>query len=69
MIISDTLTYADIFSILEAPSKTLERAINPTFYTKDDWIKKQQSKNNFVLRVTQQPKIFFIGNEDGFEKF
>ena len=68
MIISDTLTYADIFSILEAPSKKLGRAINPTFYTKHDWIKKKQNKNNFIMQVEQQSKIFLIGNKDEFEK-
>lgn len=69
MIISDTLTYADIFALLETPGKKLGRAINPTFYAKTDWIKKRKNKNHFVMQIIQQPKIFLIGNEDAFKKF
>ncbi len=68
MIISDTLTYAEIFPLLEEPQKKLGRQINPTFYSEADWTKKQKSKNHFVLQVIQKPKIFIIGTEDEFKK-
>lgn len=69
MIISDTLTYAEIFPLLEKPQKQLERQINPTFYSEEDWVKKYKSKNNFVLQVVQKPKIFLIGIESEFKKY
>ena len=69
MVISDTLTYAEIFPLLEKPQKKLGRQINPAFYSKMDWIKKHKSKNHFVLQVIQKPKIFLIGMENEFKKY
>jgi predicted nucleotidyltransferase len=69
MIISDTLTYAEIFSLLEEPQNKLGRQINPTFYSKAEWTKKQKSKNHFVLQIIQKPKIFIFGTEDEFKKY
>lgn len=69
MVISDTITYAEIFPLLEKPQKQLGRQINPTFYAAADWIKKRKSKNHFVLQVKQKPKIFLIGTADEFKKY
>lgn len=69
MIISDTLTYAEIFPLLEEPQIKLGRQINPTFYSEEDWIKKCKGKNHFALQVIQKPKIFIIGTEDEFKKY
>lgn len=56
MMISDMLTYADIFPLFEVPQKQLGYQINFTFYAEADWIKKHKSKNNFVLKAIQKPK-------------
>jgi predicted nucleotidyltransferase len=64
MIISDTLTYAELFSLLDAPEKNLGRKINPTFYSKAEWIAQHNRKNHFVLQVMKNPKLFLIGTED-----
>lgn len=64
MLISDTLSYADIFSLLEPIGAKLGREVNPTFYSKNEWLKKRKSKHHFVMQLLQQPKIFLIGTED-----
>lgn len=64
MIISDTLSYAELFSLLEKPEKTLGRKINPTFYSKKEWIKQLERKNNFLLQVIKKPTLFLIGTID-----
>jgi predicted nucleotidyltransferase len=64
MIITDTLSYADIFPLLEKPQATLAREINPTFYSQKEWTEKRKKKNNFIKKVMEQPKIFLIGTED-----
>lgn len=69
MIISNTLTYADIFALLEKPQAKLGRQIQPTFYSLSEWSKKHKSKNHFVLQVIQKLKIFLIGSEDEFKKY
>ena len=58
------LSYADVFSALEAASATLGRTINPTLYTRAEFTKRLANNNAFVARVLQQPKIWLIGNED-----
>lgn len=64
MIISDTLSYAELFSLLEKPQEKLGRKINPTFYSAKEWVKKRNAKNNFVTQVIKHPKIFLLGTID-----
>lgn len=68
MLVSDTLTYADLFKLLAKVQVQLGRQINPTFYSQDEWKRKFKTSNNFVTKVIEQPKIFFIGNEDELTK-
>jgi hypothetical protein len=69
MLISDDLTYADLFSLLVKAEEQLNRKINPTFYSKSEWARKQREANPFVTQVMQQPKIFLIGTEDELNEF
>jgi predicted nucleotidyltransferase len=64
MVISDTLSYAELFKLLEETEIQLGRKINPTFYSRAEWIKKSKGGNHFVTSLSKQPKIFLIGTED-----
>lgn len=64
MLISDGLSYAEIFPLLEPCQSQLGRKINPTFYFAKEWSQKRDKQNNFVKKVLDQPKIFLIGTED-----
>jgi predicted nucleotidyltransferase len=64
MIVSDTLGYGDVFSVLEAATVSLGRKVNPTLYSPADLAKRVQNDNAFVTRVWQQPKIWLIGSEE-----
>ena len=64
MLITDTLSYAELFPLLEQSQAELGREINPTFYSQKEWVRKRKSKNNFIIQVIKQPKIFLIGTED-----
>jgi predicted nucleotidyltransferase len=66
MIISDSLTYADVFPALERVSTELGRAIQPTLYTWAELEKRIKSDNAFVKRVLAQPKIWIKGTEREF---
>lgn len=68
MLISDDLSYADVFALLEQPQQQLGRQINPTFYSEKEWIGKLKQRNNFIIQVIKQPKIFLIGSEDELRK-
>jgi len=63
MIISDTLTYGDVFGALERMTRTLGRKVNPTVYTTAEFSKRARTENAFVTRVLEQPKLWVIGSE------
>ncbi len=63
MIISNGLTYADIFPALEAASDKLQRSIQPTIYSLDELTRRVDSDNSFIKRVLEQPKIWIIGKD------
>jgi predicted nucleotidyltransferase len=65
MVISDTLTYADLFSALEAAGGQLGRSVNPTVYSTQELTKRRQADNTFIQRVWSQPKLWVIGGADG----
>jgi predicted nucleotidyltransferase len=66
MIVSNSLTYADCFLAMEAATKQLGRAVNPTIYTRRELAKRLRQSNAFVTRVKQQPKLWLIGEGHGF---
>ena len=63
MIISDHLTYADVFPTLEQASDQLHRSVQPTIYSFNELNKRIQSDNSFIRRVLEQPKVWIIGKE------
>lgn len=66
MIISDSLTYADVFQALEGVSHDLQRNILPTIYTLDELSKRIKSDNSFITRVLDQPKVWIKGKDSEF---
>lgn len=64
MIISDDLTYADLYPILEAVSATLSRPVDPTIYSAAELSKRIEKRNAFVMRTLEQPRIWLIGNDN-----
>jgi predicted nucleotidyltransferase len=63
MVISDRLTYADLFAALEDASAELGRKIAPTIYSTEDLSTRVNRDNAFVTRVLAQPKLWLIGDE------
>jgi len=64
MLISDSLTYGDVFSLLEKSSERLGRTLNPTILSRKELARRAKSDNAFVKRVLSQPKIWMVGTED-----
>jgi predicted nucleotidyltransferase len=63
MIISDSLTYGEVFGGLERVTRALGRKINPTVYTAAEFSKRARTENAFVTRVLEQPKLWVIGSD------
>lgn len=66
MIVSETLTYADVFALLEGTTQKLGRPVNPTVYSTNALARRFKQDNAFVKRVWDQPKIWVMGSESEF---
>jgi predicted nucleotidyltransferase len=64
MIISDSLTYGEVFGALERVTRALGRKISPTVYTAAEFSRRAKKENAFVTRVIEQPKLWVIGSEN-----
>lgn len=56
MIAADNLTYADVISRLAVAEAELQRKINPTIYSLDEF-EERRKNSSFVKRVLSQPRI------------
>jgi predicted nucleotidyltransferase len=63
VVVSDCLTYADLFAVLEEASARLGRKVAPTIYSPDELSRRVSQGNAFVTRVLAQPKLWLIGDE------
>jgi predicted nucleotidyltransferase len=64
MVVSDRLTYADVFAALEPLAAKLGRTVNPTVYSTKELRRRVAQDNAFVKRILDQPKIWVIGTEN-----
>ena len=64
MVLSDELSYGDVFAVLEEAGQRLGRTVNPTILTHPEFRRRMKRKDAFLTRVLAQPKIWLIGNED-----
>jgi predicted nucleotidyltransferase len=63
IVISDELTYPDLFASLEAASGAIGRTVNPTILTRKELAKRVKAKEAFTTRVLAQPKIWIVGDD------
>lgn len=64
MLVSDDLSYADVYPILEPVQAQLGRVVNPTVYTGAAVRSGIRQGKAFLKRVLAQPKIWIIGSEN-----
>lgn len=62
-VISDALTYGDLFGVVEGASRRLGRKVAPTIYARQEFQDQVKEGNAFVTRVLSQPKLWLIGDE------
>jgi len=63
MVVSDRLTYADLFAALEEASAQLGRKVAPTIHSSEELSTRVKQGTAFVTRVLAQPKLWLIGDE------
>jgi hypothetical protein len=64
MVVSDNLSYGDVFSAVDKLSRTLGRNVNPTVYSAAEFLKRAKNENAFITRVIEAPKLRAIGTEN-----
>jgi predicted nucleotidyltransferase len=64
LIVSDEVTYPEVYQALQATEHLIARSINPTVMTRAEWRRKRGAGDSFTKRVATQPKLFVIGDED-----
>ena len=65
MVVSDSLSHADLYPLLEGASRQLGRTINPSIYTSSDLAKGRKTGGAFLKRIMAQPKLWVIGEARG----
>jgi predicted nucleotidyltransferase len=64
MVVSDGLSYADLFPTLEPLAAQLGRVVNPTILTSNELAKRVEQRESFITRVLAQPKVWLVGGQD-----
>lgn len=64
LIIIGSLPFRELISTLRAVEETMQRPVNPTLYSADEFRTKLQEKNNFVMNIMESEKLFILGNEN-----
>ena len=64
MVISDQLSYSELYEILSEAERTVERKINPTLYSQSEFRAKLADNNHFLKRVMEQSMVMVLGKRD-----
>jgi predicted nucleotidyltransferase len=64
MLITDTLTYGDVFGAMESVSQRLGRQVNPTLLSRKELSKRLKADSAFISRVLSGAKVWLIGGMD-----
>ncbi|KAG1363168.1 hypothetical protein G6F59_018976 [Rhizopus arrhizus] len=64
MLLSDDISYGDVFAALEDVGNKLSRPVNPTILTRKEFAKRLEAHESFLTRVLAQPKIWILGGDD-----
>ena len=65
LIVSDHLTLEETFEILDPVEKQLDRKINPTLYTTQEFSRRRKRENRFLTAVLDGEHQVLIGTTDG----
>lgn len=64
MVITDALTYPDVFQAVQSAERVLARSVNPNVMTLAEWRAKRAKGGSFAARVAHGPRLFVIGSDD-----
>ena len=62
-VVTQHLTYGELFSALEPATSRLGRVVNPTVHSRNEFEKRVREGNAFVKRVIARPRLWIIGED------
>jgi predicted nucleotidyltransferase len=63
LVIGDNLNYSDLYTAAQEAELTLKRPVHPLFMTPQDWLHHVSDEGSVMNKISQSPKLFFIGSE------
>jgi predicted nucleotidyltransferase len=64
LMVIGSLPFRELVSALKPVEEMMQRQVNPTLYSADEFRGKLHEKNNFVMNVMESEKLFVSGNEN-----
>lgn len=64
MVVSDDLTYAELFAALDSAAPRLGRPVSPTLYSRHELARRLRTGNAFARQVMEGPRMWLIGDDD-----
>jgi predicted nucleotidyltransferase len=64
LIVADELTLEDVYAALSPAEQLLDRKVNPTLYTSEEFNRRRARGNSFLKRVLDGPVIILSGSID-----
>ncbi|MCL5736537.1 MAG: nucleotidyltransferase domain-containing protein [Actinobacteria bacterium] len=64
MVLSERLSYGDLFTALQEAEDRIGRRVNSTLLTVSDWRSRLAEDSHFVSGIAGQAKIFILGSEN-----
>lgn len=64
LVVSDELTLEELYAALSTVEQVLDRKVNPTLYTSDEFNRRRDQSNAFLNRVLGGPVIILSGSID-----
>jgi hypothetical protein len=64
LLVGDNTSYGELLSRLPVAERILRRKINPDLYTLSDFRRRLRERQQFLVNVLQEPKVFVWGDEN-----
>ena len=65
LIVADDVTLEDVYAALSSAEQLIDRKVNPTLYTSEEFLRRRARGNAFLKRVLDGPVIVLSGSLDG----
>lgn len=66
LMVVGSVGFGDVVRALERPQEAIRWEINPTVFSRHDFVQRLQQRDSFVATIWKEPKLWLLGNADEF---